>query len=492
MNLLPEETPNQASGANSAPINLLPEETPAHTQQQPLFGINDQQKFGSNIIEQMINAAGGGESGFNLLSKGASLAARPIKAAFNSLAPYEQKAESAIQDYLQTKNSSPEKPSVVPPGQILQGAPNSALEEIEDKLGRNLNIGAAHNTRTAASLKNRISDINNYWSQGFKDLNKKLIDTNYQMPNLGDEFSVSPRSPADVIQNMQQQGQRIRLQDIPDIIKSQGEIATPDFKELMSKAPTAADTSASDFLAKYRSFRDKLYDMSQLTKSGNIDAIYRKQLFADINKGNQVKSIMEDVLQKGLGEHAPEFSRLNQGYSSQVFPLRNNAVARKIMAGKNLSKDMISELSGEQSGQPLLRELVKQDPESLNNVLGQSYKKNPNSLMNPDESTLEYLNEKPDIQSLLEQKRNAHELQQNKYMQDLQDYASRKDISLEKKIKAQDALKEARQNQTFNRKYLGLIGAGAVGVPMIGKYVAKLINRNMSESPTSGETEGAP
>jgi hypothetical protein len=155
-------------------------------------------------------------------------------------------------------------------------------------------------------------------------------------------------------------------------------------------------------------------------------------------------------LNEGLGEFKPEFDYINRGYAKEVFPLRKNPVVKAAKKGK-LSGDIINSLRTNESGMPLLREVIKQDPELLRNVVGQRYLVNPSEVHNPNELMREYLDEMPQFKNLLETKENL-----------LEKTAKRKDISLEQKINAEKELKEIKKAKSKSKNKLAYAGTTAL------------------------------
>lgn len=416
-------------------------------------------------INSMINNVVGAP-GFKVLGQGAKTLFNVGKNALIDLAPHEQAVENAAQNVAQASKEMP----AVKPGAIAQGEPESPLAAAEDQLGRYLNVGGNHASRVANALKYRVGQITDYWKNGYKNLEEKLKGTQFDMPPLQDEDSMQ-RQIMEKLKFNKNQG---KLSFNPEDFEFENnKDLSPDFRNLMSSVPKPGELNAADFLAKYRTFRDKLFDMRQLTKQ-DINAEYRKQLFEDIDKGDAVKKIMDNTLEKGLGEHFPEFKRLNEGYSSQVYPLRGNKIVQKATRTGKLSDNVAKELSGTAPGQEMVREIVKQDPEALRNVVGQRYAVKPNEIHDPNELMREYTNELPDLQSLLENKKSV-----------LQDYAKRKDISLAEKVQAENKLSEMRKIRNKARALTG-IGATVAGVPMIGKFMSKLM-ANAAEQNQGGE-----
>jgi len=230
---------------------------------------------------------------------------------------------------------------------------------------------------------------------------------------------------------------------------------SPELKALLEKAPTSQDTSATDFIAKFRSYRDAL---SQLKRDAYYtqDAVDRNRMRAAAKEGDKVFGVIKDTLDKGLGPYAPQFKWLTQGYSDQIYPLRENPIMNPNVEGQ-LPDNIIKSLRGPEPGNALVRELIKQDPEALRNVVGQRYAQSPDEVLNPNENMREYLNEMPELQHFI----GDH---QNNVVQGLKQKTLAKNLSLEEKVKAENALSDAvsKRNKARNiMKGIGYAGFGA-------------------------------
>jgi predicted RNase H-like nuclease (RuvC/YqgF family) len=200
----------------------------------------------------------------------------------------------------------------------------------------------------------------------------------------------------------------IQKQKVSDTKQAIGN--NPYLHTLMEVAPTITDTNAADFLAKYKDFRDRTFRLSQRLRDPRVEEVEKQKMQEALTQARQMQIQMKEVLDAGLGEYKPEFERVNKGYSEQVYPLRNNPVVEKAHEGK-LSDNIIKSLRTNEEGMPLVREIVKQDPELLRNVVGQRYfssKAGRESIHKPNEMTREYLDEMPDLKQMLSQKQNAN------------------------------------------------------------------------------------
>jgi len=335
----------------------------------------------------------------------------------------------------------------------------------DEAIGDYLNKGAAHNVRAAKGLSNRVESIENYWKGSFGKLKSDLKDSNFQMENIPDYTDDMQY----VITNIKD----LKIVNGKYVLPGKPE-ATGELKSIIDKAPKSTDTSASDFITKYQDFRDARYDLLQRAKSAS-SASERKHMFEVYEETKPLEKSVKDALNEGLGEHKPEFERVNQGYSQQVYPLRNNAVVKKALKGK-LGANIIEDVGGHGEGQELVRELIKQDPELLRNVLGQRYAAKPEKLNEISESSAEFLYEAPEISKMM----NEFKVATDKKLQEVDAHKSQKNISLKQKIELEQEYKDlskrlAQINSDNNKIMKALKLAGktaftvAVGAPIANK-----------------------
>lgn len=284
--------------------------------------------------------------------------------------------------------------------------------DIDTNIAQHLNAGAQHDVRAAQGLSNRVKGIEDYWSNAYKTFQSNIADANFQMPKTAmEKLDYDKMSPAQLIQTFGgdafealKKGKLddfIKKQKINDIKQAQGNNSY--LQTITEVAPTITDTNAADFLAKYKDFRDRTFKLSQRLRDPRVEEVEKQKMQEALKQARQMQAQMKDVLDAGLGEYKPEFERVNKGYSEQIYPLRDNPVVQNAQEGK-LSDNIIKSLRTNQEGMPLVREIVKQDPELLRNVVGQRYFQKPNQIHNPNEMMREYLDEMPQLKQLLSQR----------------------------------------------------------------------------------------
>lgn len=383
--------------------------------------------------------------------------------------------------------------------QNTQNNTESMANNIDSNIGQFLNQGAAHDVRAAQGLTHRVQDIENYWNDSYKKFQNNIADANFQMPKTAmEKLDYDAMSPTQLVKTFGadafealkkgKMDEFIQKQKTSDVNQAQGN--NPYLNTLMEVAPTITDTNAADFLAKYKDFRDRTFKLSQRLRDPRVEEVEKQKMQEALTQARQMQGKMKEVLDSGLGEYKPEFERLNKGYSEQIYPLRDNPVVQNAQEGK-LSDNIIKSLRTNEEGMPLVRELVKQDPEILRNVVGQRYFSKPDEVHNPNELMREYLGEMPELKQLLNEKENANsaleqsrantklaqqqhadivkrqaesqKLESNlsdlhdkikgsekelstleKHISSLRDAAKNKNISLEKKVKIEKQLADAK------------------------------------------------
>lgn len=298
-------------------------------------------------------------------------------------------------------------------------------EQGAKKIGSYLNKGATHNVRAAQGLSHRMGNIEKYWSDAFKTLRSDLKNNNFQMNELP-KYEI----------NMNKIFEQIKSGADPSKINA---AENSELAILRNKAPTPKDISAEDFLTKYQSFRDARYDLLQRAKSAR-DATERRELFDAYKNSKPMEETINQALEEGLGDYGPEYKRVNQGYSKQIFPLRSNKVIQSALKGK-LSQNMLEEVAGNDETMGQVRELIKQDPELLRNILGQRYASNPKGLQELDEKTAEFLSEMPELEKILQENESELALK----IKEANAYKAQKELSLKQKMEAEKQAKKLKE-----------------------------------------------
>jgi hypothetical protein len=411
-------------------------------------------------VEELINTLGPGSSGIIGAGRLAGKVGNTVKTAMSDLAPATEAAEKAG-----TEAAMSEKEAQVPKQGLYQ-KPTTELENIENEIGKHINIEAKHDVNAAPAITNRVKSVEDYWSDAYEQFEQKVADAKFQMPE--EAMTNLKYDPAQIMQKLREGANPKTV--VKDIEAERLSQENPYFKQLMEHAPTSKDVSAKDFLAKHRDFRDALNGLKQDFKSEHVLSAEKLKIKQAIDQGKEVQNQIKETLNQGLGKYKPEFDWINKGYAEQVFPLRKNPIVKAAKQGK-LPKNMMEALRTNESGMPMVREIVKNDPELLKNVVGQRYKANPAEIHHPDALTREYVDEMPELKKLLQQKESI-----------MQKTAARKDISLKEKVRLENELsdlkkakKKAQGKLKMGAAAIGAAGGSYLGIPYLFNKGAKLL-----------------
>jgi hypothetical protein len=252
--------------------------------------------------------------------------------------------------------------------------------------------------------------------------------------------------------------------------------ASKELQSVFDKAPTASDVTADQFLTKYQDFRDARYDLLKRAKKAET-AEERQALFKAYEESKPIEASVSKALQEGLGEHSAEFKRLNEGYSTQVYPLRGNKIIQKAIKGK-LGPNALEDIVGSGKGEELLKDIIKQDPELLRNIIGQRYAKKPENLFEIDEHVAEFINEMPELKKIIAQQEQSMNTQiaRLSHQKNMKTISLKKKMALEKETKTlKDQLKIIKRDRikiAKTAKTIGKVGVGlAIGSPIIEKML---------------------
>ena len=234
---------------------------------------------------------------------------------------------------------------------------------------------------------------------------------------------------------------------------------------------------------------------------------------------------MGTILEQHIGtEDSAILKRANTGWRERVVPLYRNRIYQNIHYKQQMPANIIQSLRGNEKGNQIIKDVIQKDPELLKNVIGQRYAAKPHELHNAGELAQEYLDKMPELQDLLmnhkekltnmqpaketleaaetqharnlaqekqadkiieNQKQKTDEYNKkktkleneinelNRHIKNLQESASRRNISLEKKVKAEKELAIAKEKMKKARRKLLYLGGALVGKKLL--FPSKLI-----------------
>lgn len=309
------------------------------------------------------------------------------------------------------------------------------IGESEKAIGERLNLGTPHDVNVAQGIQKHVGDIENHWAGRFKDLVGNLENARFEMPNI-------PKYELDMDKLLAtiRGGVDKRKFDLSKVNPKDYGISK-ELEGIVDLAPTASDVRATDFLSKYQDFRSARHELIADLKN-DPSAESRKARLKAYEDSKPIEQKIQQTLEKGLGEHAQEFKDINKGYSTQVFPLRANKHVRQAREQGALPENMIKALRGKAEGQKgvgqeLLRNIVKNDPELVRNLLGQRFANNPKELLSPNQLIKEYLDQAPEIKEMLGNHTNL--------MDTISESKSNIDTATSRHAEASERLKESHE-----------------------------------------------
>lgn len=223
-------------------------------------------------------------------------------------------------------------------------------------------------------------------------------------------------SQYDTIENQLKQERTLvprteNLTDIENSIRSslggglkEAEIEQYVQKVLKQIAPTEGteEVTADKLLRQYREMRDLAHNT---LREANLtqDAGSKGRLRDLADKYFKNADDLNSLLKKHMGtERYKALQALNQKYSTQVGPFRQHPLRRALKKGV-VKGDILDKLLSEEPGVVHFREnVVKQDPELMRLALGQRYAKNPEKLLNANETEQQLIERLPSLQGMLE------------------------------------------------------------------------------------------
>jgi len=318
----------------------------------------------------------------------------------------------------QLKNTKPEETdlptaeeNVAKAIESEQGA-NELLGNVQDTINHHLNEGSAHRVNAAPKIANRVDRVINYWRDSYKKFLTDITDAQFHMPKEAmDNLDYSGMSQSQLIDTFGPDAlDAIKKGKMDEFLKKQSEKKKSSgntyLDGLTKFAPTSSDTSAATFISKYKDFGSKLYKLGQELRNPLVLSSEKAKIEAAYSRGKEMKAQMKKVLDEGLGKYKGQFDILNKGYSEEVYPLENNPLVNKARIAK-LPKNIVEAASSSEDAMPLVREIIKQDPELLRDIIGERYFDKPSEVHNPGQLMREYLPEMPELNNLLKQHEQA-------------------------------------------------------------------------------------
>lgn len=188
---------------------------------------------------------------------------------------------------------------------------------------------------------------------------------------------------------------------------------TEEQKDSFRKALAATHPSGKsrkingkEFFRAYRSL--KRMEGNQRSKAYGLSP---KEHDEWIERANQTKKTYEDM-EKIIENHFPKdtiktLHEINHEYANKVAPLHENPMYQQMLQHGRYKGNMIEALTGTTSGNKILNNMIQNDPELSRLVLGHSFAKNPEKLMEPNKAIEPFVRANPEISRLMGHQKEA-------------------------------------------------------------------------------------
>lgn len=263
--------------------------------------------------------------------------------------------------------------------------------EQEAKISQHLGEGNAHRKRVAEKLNPILEARQAEIGQGYD---------NYLEGLKGKQVTLSnPRDAKAITADIQK---HLKLGDTSskEMVKLSDELANLGKGETMP---------ADKFVSAYRSLRG----MAQKTRSsayGKSPQEFDRLIEAADSMDADVAK-MAKIIDHGMGEeNLEELHKLNHRYATEVAPLFKNKFFQHMQANNKAPTNMIEQLTNEPyikstnpnkiTGTQILNEIIKSDPELLQNVVGERFAHKPEALHQWDEAAHSFIQHMPELQEL--------------------------------------------------------------------------------------------
>jgi hypothetical protein len=316
------------------------------------------------------------------------------------------------------------------------------LAEHEQNINTHLGEGNAHRKRVAQKLnpilEKRQAEVGKEYTKYLSDLKDKNIALS------------NPRNAKQV------------TADINKAIK-EGGYGSEEVQNLAKELEKVSNSKgeiipAHDFVNAYRTLRQfgqKIRSSAYGKDPKQFDELIAKadSIDADVER-------MKAIIDKGLGkENLTELNRINHRYATEIAPLFKNKFFQHLQTKNKAPTNMIEQLSNEPfikstnpnkvTGSQILKDIIKNDPELLQNVIGERFAGKPGALHEWDEAAHEYIQHLPELQKMRQQ---HFEAQQNVSRSKMNLEKAKNEHKLEREEAAKKDQERIEQTRTKNAK----------------------------------------
>jgi hypothetical protein len=264
-----------------------------------------------------------------------------------------------------------------------------------ENISQHLGKGNAHNKRVAQKLNPILEAKQAEIGAGFDKYIKGLEGKNVMLSN--------PREAKAIYEDIQN---RAKLGDVSsqEVYNLLEEYADP-YKNVETMP-------ANKFVSAYRSLKKRAQETRSSAYGKSSEEFDR--LIERANDMDDIAKRMESVMDNGLGpENLEELNGLKKRYATEVAPLFKNKFYQYMRANNIAPKNMIAQLQKEPyvrstnpnkvTGSQILNDIIKNDSELLQNVVGERFAKEPHKLHAWDEEAHPYIENMPELKNMRQQ-----------------------------------------------------------------------------------------
>ena len=262
----------------------------------------------------------------------------------------------------------------------------------ENEIGEHLNKGAAHDVRAAAAIDTAQEAIHSGISKEYKDIEKSLADKSVEITNS--------RHAKDIIG------------EIENLVK-EGKAQSKEASQLVEELNNLKEKEiipANDYLTAFRSMRDYAREARSKAYEPGMNAEERAAWKKRYDELDAKVDEMGEALESGIGKKdAARLKNANKNWREKVVPLYKNTTYQTIKKRGRMPDNIMKTLRGTDPGDVIMRNIIKNDPELLKNVLGQRFAEKPSALHTAGELEQEYIKHAPELQQKMQNHKQAVE-----------------------------------------------------------------------------------
>lgn len=299
--------------------------------------------------------------------------------------------ESPQQEQLKALTGLTEAEEAVPEA---EEAHNKALDVLEE-------AGMAHQEHLGAGRTHNV-----HLGKGIKEIQENVIKPQIQSKyktieeNSANKGAVVSRSPENeqLLQDI-----RLSYEKAPGLSAAEKEAAAQKTYNLNKGPETESTIPAKDVIANYRSYRDFINNQFRRSRSYGLDAKERQAIDDSLPEMRKNLEKLDEVLKDTLGDEDYKlFKQANKEWKEKITPTYGNPVWTEIYKHGRTSDNFIKSVAGEEPGNMLLKDIVKNSPAFLRFAVGQRVATKPESLHGYNEALEEYTNLMPELNKITE------------------------------------------------------------------------------------------